>query len=76
MVEDHSRPVFKLHPNQPNNTVVFIIMETNDLSSNLMVCLEHFKAHIDKFSAVVNKPVCSCDQSKEKEPQFKKEHVH
>ena len=41
-----------LHPNQPNNTVVFSIMEAKDLRSNLMLCLERFKAHIDKFSAV------------------------
>ena len=55
MVEDHSRPVQVanvLHPNQPNNTVVVSIMEAKDLRSNLMLCSEHFKAHIDKFSAV------------------------
>ncbi len=41
------------HPNQPNNTViVFSIHNAKYLRSNMILYLERFKAHIDKFSNV------------------------
>ena len=54
---DHGGGSFKMsfqignveHPDKPDNTVIFSIMEAKDLRSNLMLCLERFKLHIDKI---------------------------
>ena len=55
--DDHGGGSFKMsfqignveHPNKPENTVIFSIMEAKDLRSNLMLCLERVKLHIDKI---------------------------
>ena len=57
---DHGGGSFKMsfqignvqHPNKPENTVIFSIMEAKDLRSNLILCLERFKLHIDKFRTI------------------------
>ena len=57
---DHGGSSFKasfqianvLNPNQPNNTVIFSIMEAKDYRTNLLLCLERFKAHIEQFRKV------------------------
>ena len=41
-----------LNTNQPNNSVIFSIMEANDYRTNLLLCLERFKAHSEQFSKV------------------------
>ena len=57
---DHGGGSFKMsfqiadveHPNQPQNTVIFSILEAKDYKRNLMLCLERFKLHIAKFTQV------------------------
>ena len=57
---DHGGESFKatfqianvLNPNQPINTVIFSIMEAKDRSTNLLLCLERYKAHIEQFRKV------------------------
>ena len=57
---DHGGGSFKMsfqvtnveHPNKPENTVVFSVMEAKDNKSNLMLCLERFKTHIAMFEKV------------------------
>jgi len=57
---DHGGGTFKatfqianvLNPNQPNNAVIFSMMEAKDYKSNLLLCLERFKAHIAQFNKV------------------------
>ena len=52
---DHDGGSFKMSfqignvysPNKPQNTVIFRIMEAKDYKSNLLLCLERFKAHIE-----------------------------
>ena len=40
------------HPNQESNTVIWTIMEAKDYLSNLLLCLERFKSHIDQFMKI------------------------
>ena len=57
---DHGGASFKttfqianvLNPNQPNNTVMFSITETKDHRTNILLCLERYKAHIEQFRKV------------------------
>ena len=57
---DHGGNSFKMsfqignveHPNQPQNTVIFSILEAKDYNMNLMLSLERFKLHVAKFSQI------------------------
>ena len=40
------------HPNVPENTVIFSIMEAKDNKANLRLCLERFRTHISYFNKV------------------------
>ena len=57
---DHGGNSFKIsfqignaeHPNQPQNIVIFSILEAKDYKMNLMLSLERFKLHVAKFSQI------------------------
>ena len=57
---DHGGGSFKMsfqignvkNPNKPENTVIFSIMEAKDIKSNLMLCLERFRLHIEKMKKI------------------------
>ena len=40
------------HPSQPQNTVIFSILEAKDYKTNLMLCLERLKLHVAKYTQV------------------------
>ena len=57
---DHGGGSFKMayqvpnvnHPNRIDNTVIFSIFEAKDTISTLRMCLERFKAHVNKLTSV------------------------
>ena len=57
---DHGGNSFKMsfqcgnveHANQPQNTVIFSILEAKDYKMNLTLSLEMFKQHVAKFSQI------------------------
>ena len=52
---DHGQGSFKIsfqitntnNPNKTKNTVLFNVMEAKDMKSNLILCLQRFKAQVD-----------------------------